>query len=101
MQDRTTALKSRVNPVTAVWRQPLVQAFLNDPITLFSGIFIVLVMLSVIFAPIVAPHDPNDRQVQLRHVAPFSPRDTGAGTWIVKFGECAFTVDDRTGKVSP
>jgi peptide/nickel transport system permease protein len=73
MQDRTTALKSRVNPVTAVWRQPLVQAFLNDPITLFSGIFIVLVMLSVIFAPIVSPHDPNDRQVQLRHVAPFSP----------------------------
>ena len=35
------------------------------------------------------------------HVAPFSPRYTGAGTWIVKFGECAFTVDDRTGKVSP
>jgi len=35
------------------------------------------------------------------HGAPFSPRYTGAGTWIVKFGACAFTVDDRTGKVSP
>ena len=34
-------------------------------------------------------------------VAPFSPRYIGAGTWIVEFGACAFTVDDRTGKVSP
>ena len=28
-------------------------------------------------------------------------RCVGAGTWIVKAGACAFTVDDRTGKVSP
>ncbi len=73
MQDSRTALERRVNPVAAVWRQPLVQAFLNDQITLISGIFIVLVMLVVIFAPIVAPHDPNDRQVRLSHVAPLSP----------------------------
>ena len=33
---------------------------------------------------------------------PSSPRYIGAGTWIVGFGEeCTFTVDDRTGKVSP
>ena len=30
-----------------------------------------------------------------------SARYIGAGTWIVEFGACAFTVDDRTGKVSP
>ena len=31
-----------------------------------------------------------------------SARYIGAGTWIVGFGEeCTFTVDDRTGKVSP
>ena len=30
-----------------------------------------------------------------------SVRYTGEGTWIVKFGSCAVTVDDRTGKVSP
>ena len=34
-------------------------------------------------------------------VAPFSPRYIGAGTWIVEFGTCAVTVDDRTGKVNP
>ena len=28
-------------------------------------------------------------------------RYVGAGTWIVEFGACAFTVDDRTGKVNP
>ena len=50
----------------------MVQAFLNDPITLISGVFIVLVVLAVTFAPIVSPHDPDDRQVQLRHVGPLS-----------------------------
>jgi len=30
-----------------------------------------------------------------------SVRYIKGGTWIVKSGECAFTVDDRTGKVSP
>ncbi len=71
MQESTT-LENRVNPVTAVWNNQLVQAFFNDPITLLSGLFLLLVMLSVTLAPIVAPHDPNDRQVGLRHVAPFS-----------------------------
>ena len=31
----------------------------------------------------------------------YSIRYIGAGTWIVNAGGCAFTVDDRTGKVSP
>ena len=30
-----------------------------------------------------------------------SIRYIGAGTWMVKAGACALTVDDRTGKVSP
>jgi len=30
-----------------------------------------------------------------------SVRYLNRGTWIVKSGECAFAVDDRTGKVSP
>jgi hypothetical protein len=29
------------------------------------------------------------------------PRYTGAGIWIVNFDTCVFTVNDRTGKVSP
>ena len=71
-RDGTSEIEQRANPVTAVWRRPLVQAFLNDPITLISGVFIVLVMVAVIFAPVVAPQDPDDRQVQLRHLSPFS-----------------------------
>lgn len=72
MQESTSALERRVNPVAAVWRQPLLQAFLNDPITLVSGVFIVAVVLAVVFAPIVSPHDPDDMRVGLRHLAPFS-----------------------------
>ncbi len=48
------------------------QAFVSDPITLISGTFIVLVILAAIFAPLVAPHDPTDRQLPLRHLGPFS-----------------------------
>ena len=48
------------------------QAFVSDPITLISAIFIVLVILAAIFAPVVAPHDPTDRQLPLRHLGPFS-----------------------------
>ena len=31
-----------------------------------------MVILAAIFAPIVAPHDPTDRQLPLRHIGPFS-----------------------------
>ena len=72
MQDGATVLE-KVNPIVAFWNRPLVQAFFNDPITMGSGFFLVIVVLAVIFAPLVSPHDPNDRQVKLRHVAPFSP----------------------------
>lgn len=50
----------------------MVQAFLSDPVTLISATFITLVILAAIFAPIVAPHDPNDRQLPLRHIGPLS-----------------------------
>lgn len=72
MQNETIAVPRGPNPIIGVWRHPLVQAFFNDPVTLVSAIFLVVIVLAVIFAPIVAPHDPSDRQVGLRHVAPFS-----------------------------
>ena len=31
-----------------------------------------LVVLAVVFAPIAAPHQPNEQQIQLRHLPPFS-----------------------------
>ena len=72
MQDATRIIQSSVGPIAAVWQRPLVQAFFNDPITFLSGSFLVLVVLAVLFAPIVSPHHPNEQQIQLRHLPPFS-----------------------------
>ena len=72
MTNKTAALEHRPSRVAAVWRHPLIQAFLSDKVTLISGTFITLVVLASIFAPIVAPHDPDDGQLPLRHLEPFS-----------------------------
>ena len=72
MQDTTTTLERRPNPVAAVWQRPLVQAFLNDPVTLASGVFIAVIFFAVIFAPLVSPHDPLEVQIGLRHLGPMS-----------------------------
>ena len=72
MANETTEIKRFMNPVTAFWRRPLVQAFISDPVTLISGVFLALIFLAALFAPFVAPHDPTDRQLPLRHVEPFS-----------------------------
>lgn len=72
MQDTATTLEQKPNILVAVWNKPLLQAFLNDPVTLVSGVFIVVIFLSVIFAPLVSPQDPLDQQVALRHLEPMS-----------------------------
>ena len=72
MQNETITVQRATNPIIGFWRHPLVQAFFNDPVTLVSAFFLAVIVLAVIFAPLVAPHDPSDRQVQLRHVAPLS-----------------------------
>jgi len=72
IQTESPALEQKPNRVVGLWRHPLFQAFLNDPITLISGTFLVVVVLAVIFAPLVAPYDPQDQQLKLRHLPPFS-----------------------------
>ena len=79
MQDSTTALQQRANPIAAFWQKPLVQAFVNDPVTLMSGVFLGVVLIGVILAPLVAPHGYQEQQLKLRHLAPFS-----SGEAIVK-----------------
>ena len=79
MQDSTTAIKQRANPIAAFWQKPLVQAFFNDPVTLISGAFLAVVLIAVIFAPLVSPHGYQEQQLKLRHLAPFS-----SGEAIVK-----------------
>ena len=86
MQETTRLTQTTINPIAAVWRRPLVQAFFNDPITLLSGSFLLLVVLAVIFAPLAAPHQPNEQQIKLRHLPPFSTgvaevRNPGAGSF--------------------
>jgi peptide/nickel transport system permease protein len=71
MIDETVPAR-RPNPIVGLWRRPLVQAFFSDPITTISATFLVLVILSAIFAQFVSPHDPKDQQLPLRHLDPFS-----------------------------
>ena len=79
MQDGTTALTEKPHPLLALWRKPLLQAFLSDGVTLASGVFLVIVLVAVLFAPLVSPHKYQEQQVRLRHLAPLS-----SGTAIVK-----------------
>ncbi len=79
MQDSTTAIQQRANPIAAFWQRPLVQAFFNDPVTLMSGVFLGVVLIGVLLAPLVAPHGYQEQQLKLRHLAPFS-----SGEAIVK-----------------
>ena len=72
MANETTQIERGGNPVASILQRPLVQAFISDPITLFSGLFLALIMAAALLAPIVTPHDPNDRQLPLRHIEPFS-----------------------------
>ena len=77
IQSESPELAKKPNPIVSMWGNPLVQAFLNDPITLISGIFLVVIILAVIFAPVVAPFGPRDQQLKLRHLPPLS---TGVAT---------------------
>ena len=79
MLDGTTALTQKVNPLLAIWRNQLLQAFLSDGVTLVSGIFLVIVLTAVLFAPLVSPHKYQEQQIRLRHLAPLS-----TGTAIIK-----------------
>lgn len=72
MQNDVTALAQRPNPVVAIWQNALVQAFLNDPITLISALFLFLIVMAAAFAPVVAPYDPQNQQLRLRHQGPLT-----------------------------
>ena len=90
MRDATTLVQPRVNPITAVFQRPLVQAFFSDPITLISGTFLLITLLAVILAPLVSPHDPNDQQVALRHLPPLA-----TGNAIIKESGAARLKEER------
>ena len=90
MQDTATTIDQRSNPLVGLWRQPLFQAFLNDPVTLVSGVFILVIFTAVIFAPLVAPHKPLEQQVSLRHLQPLS-----VGTATLKQPTADQTTEDR------
>jgi peptide/nickel transport system permease protein len=72
LQNETTSIEPKPNPIVAIWRHALVQAFLNDPITLISASFLLIVVLAAAFAPLVSPYNPQDQQLRLRHLPPLS-----------------------------
>ena len=77
MQNEVTTIAQRPNPIVALWQQPLLQAFLNDPITLISAVFLFVIVGAAVFAPVAAPYDPQNQQLRLRHQAPLT---TGTAT---------------------
>ena len=90
MQETSLSLEPRRNPITVVWRNALFQAFLNDRITLISGAFIMTIVVVVILAPLTAPHEPEEQQLDLRHLPPFS-----SGVAIVKDTAARDVLEER------
>ena len=72
MQNDVITLEQRPNPIVAIWRNALVQAFLNDPITLISALFLFVIVGAAVFAPVAAPYDPQNQQLRLRHQGPLT-----------------------------
>jgi peptide/nickel transport system permease protein len=66
------AIEQRSNRIVGALRHPLVQAFISDPITLVSATILAIIIFSAIFAPLVAPYNPQEQQLKLRHLPPMS-----------------------------
>src|SRR5215207_9081478 len=55
------------------------RALLQDKLAVGACIFLVLLMISAIFAPWVAPFDPNDDSLAMRNKPPMTmPEDSGS-----------------------
>ena len=80
MQSELTTVTQKPNPIVAIWNNALVQAFLNDPITLLSALFLFVIVMAAVFAPVVSPYDPQNQQLRLRHQGPMQ---TGTATMRV------------------
>ena len=53
-------------------------ALLQDKLAVLACIFLVLLAISAIFAPLVAPFDPNDQSLLMRNKPPLTvPEDGG------------------------
>ncbi len=72
MQSDVSTVAQKPNPIVALWHNALVQAFLNDPITLLSALFLFVIVMAALFAPVVAPYDPQNQQLRLRHQGPLA-----------------------------
>ena len=54
-------------------------ALLQDKLAVLACIFLVLLAISAIFAPLVAPFDPNDQSLLMRNKPPMTmPEDGGS-----------------------
>jgi peptide/nickel transport system permease protein len=54
-------------------RGDVLRALASDRITLAAALFIVLVACCAVFAPFVAPHDPNEVSIRMRNKPPGTP----------------------------
>lgn len=53
------------------------RALYRDKLTLFAGVFLALLGLTAIFAPVVAPFDPNAQSLFMRNMPPLTTPEAG------------------------
>ena len=75
-QATTAPVAAAVQGVVSFYRHSLTQSLLADKLTLASAVFVLLVIVAAVFAPIVAPY-PGDGtgekvDLRLRHLPPWS-----------------------------
>jgi peptide/nickel transport system permease protein len=85
--DAAAIEEQKGNRIFGALRHPLVIAFFNDPITLISATILAIIVLSALFAPVVAPHDPQEQQLTLRHLPPLSTGTAADRTTKLPNGE--------------
>ena len=49
MQSDLSTVTQKPNPIVAIWNNALLQAFLNDPVTLLSAVFLFVIVMAAVF----------------------------------------------------
>ncbi len=54
-----------------------ISALLRDKVTLAALLFLIALILAAIFAPLIAPHDPEEQSLMLRNMPPMTEAEEG------------------------
>jgi peptide/nickel transport system permease protein len=77
VRNETAALVQRRRRPLALFRSPVLRALWADKPTVAAVAFLILIMLATVFAPVVAPHDPDLNNLRARLLPPWSFTEHG------------------------